>query len=283
MLKFLLLTLVLLCSSSTNLLAAPKADLWQRWTAHNPASNNSIDHNQWSVLLSRYLYVDEDAIHRFAYGEVSPADRDRLDRYIERLADTNISDFKREVQQAYWINLYNALTILEVLRFFPVDSIRDISSGFFSPGPWKKKLLSVEGQSLTLNDIEHRILRPIWQDPRIHYAVNCASLGCPNLPAVAFTEDNTETMLERAAREFINHPRGAAVIGGELRVSSIYEWFKADFGGDDAGVIRHLRQYANPELAADLSSISRIDKDEYDWRINSTERQSDLKLIAPNN
>ena len=95
-----------------------------------------------------------------------------------------------------------------MLRFYPVDSIRDISSGFFSPGPWKKELLNVEGQSLTLNDIEHRILRPIWQDPRIHYAVNCASLGCPNLPVIAFSEDNTDAMLDRAAQQFINHPRG---------------------------------------------------------------------------
>jgi hypothetical protein len=101
----------LLFSSSSILLAAPKADLWERWTAHNPASSNSIDHKQWSDLLGRYLYVGEDAIHRFAYGKVSTADRDRLDRYIERLADTGISDYNREVQRAYWINLYNALTI----------------------------------------------------------------------------------------------------------------------------------------------------------------------------
>jgi len=280
--KIILLTLVLLFSSSSNLLAAPKADLWERWTAHNPASSNSIDHKQWSELLRRYLYVGEDAIHRFAYDKVGKDDRESLDRYIERLAETGISDYKREVQRAYWINLYNALTVREVLRFFPIDSIRDISSGFFSAGPWKKKLLVVEGQDLTLNDIEHRILRPIWRDPRIHYAVNCASLGCPNLPVTAFTEDNTDAMLERAAREFINHPRAVAVIDGELQVSSIYEWFKADFGDNDAGVIGHLEQYANIKLARELSSISRIESDQYDWHINSTDQQSGLQLVTGN-
>jgi hypothetical protein len=121
-----------------------------------------------------------------------------------------------------------------------------------------------------LNDIEHRVLRPIWQDARIHYAVNCASIGCPNLQFKAFTADNTEFMLEVASVEFINHPRAVLVKNGKLRVSSIYNWYKADFGGSDASVIDHLLQYAKPTLADQLGNIESIDNDDhYDWGVNS--------------
>ena len=155
-----------------------------------------------------------------------------------------------------------------VLKNYPVDSIRDIRSGFFSAGPWGLELTRVEGQALTLDDIEHRILRPIWRDPRIHYAVNCASLGCPNLQAQAFSASNSDALLDKGAREYINHPRGAQVVGGELVVSSIYEWFKSDFGGNDNGVIGHLKSYANSTLADSLDKINEIEDDRYDWRLN---------------
>jgi hypothetical protein len=281
MLKALILTLLLMFSITSSLLAAPEADLWERWTAHDPASNVRIDHRRWGELLRQYLYVSEDRIHLFAYGKVSEADRDKLNRYIDRLSQTPISSYNRDVQRAYWINLYNALTIQEVLRFYPVDSIRDISSGIFSAGPWDKELVMVEGEDLTLNDIEHRILRPIWKDPRIHYAVNCASIGCPNLRLRVYTGGNTDYRLDRAAREYINHPRGAAVNDGKLRVSSIYDWFIADFGGDDAGVIAHLKQYATPELAKALATVSEIDGGDYDWSINSVSKVKNAHRVRP--
>ena len=124
---------------------------------------------------------------------------------------------------------------------------------------------------MSLNDIEHRVLRPIWQDSRIHYAVNCASMGCPNLQSSAFTAENTETMLDLAAVEFINHPRAVQVKYGKLRLSSIYNWYKIDFGGTDASVIDHLRQYAKTPLADQLDNIDSIDNDDhYDWSLNSS-------------
>jgi len=269
MLKVITLALLLLFSIGSNLQAAPRAELWQRWAVHGTDSSADVDHHLWAELLRKYIKPGDDAVNRFAYGSVSKTDKDKLDRYIDQLAQTPVGQHNRQVQRAYWINLYNALTIQEVLSHFPVDSIRDIRSGIFSAGPWKKKLVKVEDQKLTLNDIEHRILRPIWQDPRIHYAVNCASLGCPNLQDEVFTAANTESLLDKAAREFINHPRAAVVIDGKLQVSSIYEWFKADFGGKDAAVIEHLKQYAGAELARSLNTVSKIDSDLYDWRINS--------------
>jgi hypothetical protein len=121
---------------------------------------------------------------------------------------------------------------------------------------------------VSLDDIEHRILRPIWKDPRLHYALNCASIGCPNLQVRAFNAANGESLLEKGARDFINHRRGASVKDGRLRVSSIYTWFKEDFGGNDAGVIRHLSAFAKPGLKTSLKGIRVIDDDDYDWSLN---------------
>lgn len=251
--------------------AAPAAELWPRWQAHDPAASASIDHRAWDGWLQRHVVAAADGINRVAYGRAGPAERRLLRAYIDALGAVAISAYSRAEQRAYWINLYNALTVDIVLEHYPVKSIRDISSGLFSSGPWKLKLVTVEGEKLSLDDIEHRILRPLWRDPRVHYAVNCAALGCPNLQPRAFTAANSETLLEQAARAFVNHPRGARVVDGRLIVSSIYDWFEEDFGGNDAGVIAHLRQYAEPGLKHALTSIERVGDDAYDWQINAAD------------
>jgi len=253
--------------------AAPDAELWPLWDAHDPESSDRVDHAVWDRWLQRYVVEGSDGINRIDYGSVTETDRADLNGYIVSLEDVPVSDLGRPEQRAYWINLYNAGTVQVVLDHWPVDSIRDIdiSPGFFADGPWGKKLFTVEGEDLSLDDIEHRILRPIWRDPRLHYSVNCASIGCPNLATVAFTAENTERLLNSGARAYVNHDRGAHVTGdGDLIVSSLYEWFKDDFGGDDAGVIAHLKVFANEDLNAALAKISRIDDDEYDWSINAT-------------
>ena len=99
-------------------------------------------------------------------------------------------------------------------------------------------------------------------------AVNCASIGCPNLSPEAFRSDNLERLLEQAAKDYINHPRGAQVEDDELVISSIYDWFKEDFGDADTGVFAHLKQYANPELADVLDNYNNFD-DDYDWNLNT--------------
>jgi hypothetical protein len=255
-------------------LFAPKPDLWERWTAHSQSSIATIDHREWDAFLARNLVAHADGVNRVAYGKVSDADRGRLEDYLSSLSTFRISDYSRDEQRAYWINLYNALTVDLVLDHYPVESIRkiDISPGFFSIGPWGKKLIRVEGEELSLDDIEHRILRPIWKDPRIHYAVNCASLGCPNLMPRAFTATNTEEMLEKGAREFINSHHGARFESDtRLIASSIYDWFQVDFGDDEAGVIAHLRIYADPELEAKLEAINEVYDFEYDWTLNDAD------------
>jgi hypothetical protein len=250
--------------------AAPQADLWERWTAHDAASTESIDHGAWDHFVKAYVSPSPDGINRIDYTGVTESDRRALQAYIAELPAASIGRFSRDEQLAYWINLYNALTVSVVLDHYPVESIRDIdiSPGFFSDGPWDKKLIEVEGEALSLNDIEHRILRPIWKDPRIHYAVNCASIGCPNLQTTAFTGGNANTLLGRGARQYVNHPRGAQITDGELIASSIYVWYREDFGGSDEGVIRHLQKFAMPKLRSALATVEDIADDRYDWSLN---------------
>jgi hypothetical protein len=162
-----------------------------------------------------------------------------------------------------------------VLEHYPVASILDInlSGGLAGRGPWSKKLVHIEGEEVSLDDIEHRILRPFWRDPRLHYALNCAALGCPNLGSRAFAPAGAEAALDEAAHGYVNHPRGARIDNGRLYVSSIYVWYKTDFGGSDRGVIEHLRRYAAPPLAPTLAPQASIAGDSYDWSLN------DAKLL----
>ncbi|MBM3537915.1 MAG: DUF547 domain-containing protein [Alphaproteobacteria bacterium] len=245
--------------------AAPRAEAWPRWERHDPASKIVVDHSAWDGFLADNVSVSPDGINRLAYGRVSAESRSRLASYIERLAAVPVDRLARDEQRAFWINLYNALTVKTVLDHYPVKSIRDIriSPGLFSSGPWGRKLIRVAGEDISLDDIEHRILRPLWRDPRLHYALNCASLGCPNLMRTAFTASNTETLLEEAARGFVGHPRGVHLQGGKLIVSSIYIWFREDFGGSDTGIVEHLKRYG-----AVLDGRTRIDGDAYDWALN---------------
>lgn len=251
-------------------LAAPSADMWPRWLIHDAASTAQIDHGRWSELIGKYRKVAPDGIARFAYGAVTASDRAALNAYVAGLAATPISRFNRREQFAFWVNLYNALTVKTVLDHYPVKSILDIdiSPGWFSLGPWGARQVTVEREKISLDDIEHRILRPIWKDPRTHYVVNCASLGCPDLPPVAMTADNAEQLLNDGAACYVNHPRGVSDLGGRIVVSSIYSWFQADFGGSEAGVLDHLRRFAAPALKVKLKGRDGYDDHAYDWALN---------------
>jgi hypothetical protein len=255
---------------ATSAVAAPKAELWPRWQTHDAASTARIDHGVWSQIIASYLRPSPDGVARFGYGAVSKIDRDRLNAYVARLSATPISTFNRREQFAYWVNFYNVLTVKTVLDHFPVNSIRDIdiSPGWFADGPWGAKLVTVEGEKISLDDIEHRILRPIWKDPRIHYVVNCASVGCPDIPPVAVTADNTEKLLNDGAARYVNHTRGVTVTGTRIVVSSIYSWFEDDFGGNEAGVLDHLRRFAAHALKTKLKGTDGYDDHTYDWKLN---------------
>ena len=239
------------------------------WLTHDPQSQTVVDHSVWGDLLSRHLVDGADGVNLLRYGALVGADKQALDDYVAMLEATPVTSLNRDEQMAYWFNLYNALTVKIVAEHYPVKSIRKVlSGGWFSPGPWKRTLVTVEGRELSLDNIEHGIMRPIWEDPRIHYGVNCASIGCPNLAPVPFTADNLEALLDEGARAYVNDPRGAWFENGDLHASRIYSWFDEDFGGNEAGIIAHLKLYADDDLKARLEGVTDIDGYDYDWDLN---------------
>jgi len=251
---------VLLTLISFHLFAAPKSELWPLWQQSNQSNTATISHQVWQSFLDSYL-VQEGNYTLVKYAAVSSQDKQKLDQYIASLAAIDPRQYSSNEQYAYWVNLYNALTVNLILDDYPVKSITKLG-GLFSFGPWGEEVVKVAGKNLTLNDIEHRILRPIWNDPRTHYAVNCASLGCPNLQAQAFTADNTEQLLEKAAKEFINSDKGVLQLKGKTQLSSIYDWFADDFGNKQE-LVQHLATYR-----PDLANLNGKFSYEYNWDLN---------------
>ena len=238
----------------------------------------------FDALLAKYVRRGSDGVNRVDYSgwKASPEDLSQLNGYIDELTARAPSKMPRNEAFAYWANLYNAVTLKVVLDRYPVSSIRDIKSdALLDPkaylGPWRTKRVTVQARTYSLDNIENDVLRPVFKDPRVHYAINCASYGCPNLRAKSWSAETLEADLDLAAREFINHPRAVTRLpNNTLRVSSIYKWFAADFGGDDAAVVAHLRKYAEPKLATVLLSNPKIAEDGYDWTLNDA--RSNAKL-----
>lgn len=268
------LCFVLSAITSSPAKAAGPADLFRDSAAQ---STVTVDHSTWDRLLKSYVIPGPDRLNRVDYAAFKDTGHGDLKLYIRKVQEVDPRTLNRSEQFALLANLYNAKTIDIVLDHYPVRSIKDISlgGGLFAAvtgGPWKAKVVKLNGVDLTLDDIEHGILRPVFRDPRVHYAVNCASIGCPNLRTEAFTGTALDAQLDAAARDYVNHPRGITVRSGSLIASSIYSWFKVDFGGSDAGVIAHARKYANPDLSAKLEGITTIDSHAYDWALNDAKR-----------
>jgi Protein of unknown function, DUF547 len=236
-------------------------------------SKATVDHSSWDGLLKTYVSVGADGLNRVDYRNFKANGHAALKAYVKQLETTKYRDLGRSELFAFWANLYNAKTIDIVLDHYPVQSIKDINLGgslaaLVTGGPWKAKTMKVGGTELSLDDVEHRILRPGFQDPRVHYAVNCASIGCPNLQVEAFTGNDLEAQLEQAAKDYVNHPRGIQVSDGKVKASSIYSWFQEDFGGNERGVLNHVRKFAAPALKVQLRGKVDIADYDYDWRLN---------------
>ena len=198
--------------------------------------------------------------------DVTEADKNALVSYINRLQDVQVTSLNKDEQLAFWINLYNAQTTRVILENYPVDSIRSIKSNFLDiKGPWNDKTLTVEGETLSLDNIENRIVRPLFNDPRIHYALNCAAIGCPNLRSQAYKSAGLDAVLDAQARAYINNPRAIKIEEGRVTASRIFLWYKGDYGGSESTVLDHIRQYARPELRQSLEGVTKIDVYEYDW------------------
>ena len=253
-------------------------DFIETFERHDDSSTKTIDHSAWTELLKTYVQPGADGLNRVDYAAWKASGRAALTGYITALEAVDVPTLNRNEQFAFWANLYNAKTIDIVLDAYPVESIKKIRLGgsLFSAvagGPWDGEVLNVGGHVLSLNNIEHDIMRELFENPfRAHYAVNCASVGCPNLGTEAFTGANLDTQLTAAAKAYINSPRGVTVAGGNVVASKIYSWFQEDFGDSEEGVLDHLRHYAEGDTAAQIATAKDIDDFAYDWGLNDVAR-----------
>lgn len=230
--------------------------------AQQASSANSPEMKQaYNEFLQSYVRPSN-GVNLVAYADVTEADAAALQGYIENLANTDISTFSEDEKMAYWFNLYNAVTLDLILDNYPVDSIKDIDD------PWGQKLVNVRGATMSLDEIEHDTLRENYDEPRIHFAVNCASIGCPNLKQTAWEAETLETDLNQAAKDYIGSSRGIMINGDDIQASSIFDWYEEDFGDDEEEVLTYLSQFATGEKKSAMQNANDISDYEYDWSLN---------------
>ncbi len=233
------------------------------------AEMTKAEHAVWTRLLASYVQEGTDGVTRVYYAalKANAADRSTLDTYIASFVNRDLSGTDAAAFAA-WANLYNAVTVRHIVERYPLGSIRD---GYLFGGPWKKVKVIADGREVSLDAIEHDILRKRFNDPRVHYAINCASYSCPNLLPKAWEAATLDADLDAAARAYVNHPRGVDPGRNGLTVSSIYDWFEDDFGGSRSAVIDHLLTYADDTLAEEIRANPKIRSYDYDWSLNGTE------------
>lgn len=243
-----------------------------QWTINNPLSNEVISHQVWQNFLDHNVITNNEKINLIDYSNLSKEDLESLKNYIKVMSQINIEKYNKQEQLAYWLNLYNALTVQTVANYYPVANIQEIniSPGLFSVGPWGANIITIKNVSLSLDAINNHIIRPVWNDARTHYALNNATIGAPNLSKEAFQGAFIDRQLNQVATEYVNSLRGAQVIEGKLIISKIYDWYETDFGGTKQNVINHLLLFGKEPLLSQLKHINTVDSYSYNWHINCT-------------
>ena len=220
-----------------------------------------VDHGIYAGLLEKYV----------KHGRVDyrgfKAEEEKLDQHLNVLEQVDPANLSRNEQFAFYINAYNAWTIKLILSAYPgVQSIKDLGSLFKSP--WKKKICRIDGHVITLDDIEHNILRPRFKDPRVHFAINCAALSCPPLGSHPYLGKTLDRQLNHATEAFINNPQRNYLKGNTIYISKIFKWFSEDFDNDVIGfIMRYAKEDLKKELEAKKSKI-KIKYLDYDWSLN---------------
>ncbi|MBW2219135.1 MAG: DUF547 domain-containing protein [Deltaproteobacteria bacterium] len=224
--------------------------------------NHTIDHTIFDKLLNQYVVngvVDYKGLKK---------EEATLDRYLTMLEIVKPDSLSRNDRFAFYINVYNAWTIKLILTGYPdIESIKDMGSLFKSP--WKKKIVRINGDVVTLDYIEHEILRPDFKDSRVHFAINCAAKSCPPLRSEAYQGSSLDYQLDDSTSSFINDPQMNYLKGEKLYISKIFDWFEEDFNG----VHRFFLQYARGNLKKELIRIGdkvRIKHLDYDWDLNGS-------------
>jgi hypothetical protein len=229
-----------------------------------------VDHSTWDRLLKKY--VDRDGMVDYARWKASKSDREALEQYLATLSAADAgARTTNPGKLAFWINAYNALTLQGILDVYPTASIRDHTAKLIGYNIWDDLLLPVSGQEYSLNQIEHKVLRKL-DEPRIHFAIVCASIGCPRLLNEAYTAEKLDSQLADNTRDFFGRENNFQVdsAGRKVRVSAILDWFGEDFGPTPQKALAGLAKYMPNEPTRDLIagedySVSYLD---YDWSLN---------------
>ena len=229
-----------------------------------------VDNRPYAELLARHT---RDGLVDYASFKT---EHPQLKAYLAHLAGINPDGLNRNDAFAYYINLYNAATIDLVLDNYPgIDSIKDIG-GFFG-NPWKIEFISLKGRKVHLDHIEHEILRPTYKDPRLHFAVNCASLGCPPLHAVPFEGATLDATLNELTRQNMADPAHTRLEGDDLYVSKVFDWFGDDWG-DKSDKVAFVRVHSPTEQANKIDTLGEsldLKYSYWDWKLNNTDSKNE--------
>lgn len=251
--------------------AAPDAKLIEFWNDHEAKSVMIVRNEPWQEILD--TYVDDEhpsGINRFDYKSVSDADVSKLREYIAYLQLLEPRQFNSAEAKAYWLNLYNALMVdivINAVREDDIKSIKSLGSRF-----WRRDRVNVVMQDISLDDIEHGILRPIWKDARIHYALATGALGGGNLQKLAYTGANIESQLVKAEKDYLNHDRGIRLDGNRAIASSVFDWYRRDFVASKSDLVPYIAKRVDDAKRAQLLGITRVSFD-YDWTLNSPDSE----------
>ncbi len=257
---------------------------WDYWANHDPNSSRSIDHTPLKNIIGAILVEnrrDKQLVFEFFGKRGLPYTK----AYIEFLEALPISTFNRDEQLAYWINLHNAqvIALLAETKKYRKRVKRERGTPMEPGALWMEKRLTVEGKSLSLNDIEQNILLHNWNNPLILYGLFYGVKGSHLIEGGALDGPTVHTQLEMAANEFINKTRNVKIRKSKLDVSSLYGWnYNRLFGGNDANLIEHLKLYADDKLITKLEGVSQIDTDNFNWRTLATTARGNLDGLQAN-
>ena len=228
-----------------------------------PAAAVGFDHAAWGRVLNRHV----NQLGETDYAALKK-DRADLDAYLSQLASVSPDSHKapfptRQDELAYWLNAYNALVTQGVVDAWPTRSVRDVG---FALAFFRRPGYTLGGRKLSLHDLENGIIRERYRDPRIHFAIVCASVGCPRLDRTAFGGSALDQHLDRLARQFLSERRNLLIRGNDVTLSSIFQWYAADFGDLRAFLLR----YATGSVRTDLEPLThpRFHYFDYDWSVN---------------
>jgi hypothetical protein len=238
------------------------------WILHAAAVTDGQE--IWAELLKKYVKPGGVDYAGFKSEE------EKLDQYLRVLEHTDLKTLSRDEQFAYYINAYNAWTIKLILSAYPgIKSIKDL--GTFWKSPWKKKFVRINGELLSLDDIEHHILRPTFKDPRVHFAINCSAVSCPPLRPEPYLGSALDQQLDQATRSFINNPNNCRLEGNTFYVSRIFEWFSEDFNDDIVSFyLKYTRDGLKKKLA-EKKDVIQVKYLNYDWSLNDVKKSKAKK------